>query len=394
MEYPRRTWLSGLRHRAILTFLTFLTLTFSTLLLSTSVLAKTQGEAQEYRLSEAELAQTLAPIALYPDSLLTHILIAATYPLEVIEAERWLVKNAILTVQQTQDRAEEKPWDASVKALLAFPRVMKKLSDELVWTQTVGAAFLEDEERVLDSIQTLRYRAKQAGSLDNLQHVQIITEQQEIIIESNIPSVIYVPYYDTRVVYGRWHWTHYPPIFWDAPFFSVRHQKRFSWGGSVRLSAHFFFSAFHWQTGHIMINHNQDKGYFPRKRGTNSHHGKRWYHQPKRQFKAQHNAYSKGRITQRPSSSRPHGHYNKIKQQPVHKSLQVRETNKKHKQINHKTTIYQSVNKHKAKSKPSKKSIHSSTHKTAWKERSKPRRKEVEIVKVINKKIKTQGARH
>lgn len=393
MEYPRRTWLSGLRHRAILTFLTFLTLTFSTFLLSTSVLAKTQGEAQEYRLSEAELAQTLAPIALYPDSLLTHILIAATYPLEVIEAERWLVKNAILTVQQTQDRAEDKPWDASVKALLAFPRVMKKLSDELVWTQTLGAAFLEDEERVLDSIQTLRYRAKQAGSLDNLQHVQIITEQQEIIIESNIPSVIYVPYYDTRVVYGRWHWASYPPVFWHNPSLSTKQHKRFSWGYGVRISSHFFFSAFHWQNGNIIINH-QGNGYFPRKRIVSSQQAKRWAHQPKRQLTKQRNSYSTSKVAQKQGSSRPNGHYNKIKQQPVHKSLQVRATNKKNKQINHKTTIYQSVNKHKVKAKSGKKSIYSSTHKTAWKERSKPRRKEVEIVKVINKKIKTQGARH
>ncbi|MCP4324557.1 MAG: DUF3300 domain-containing protein, partial [Alteromonadales bacterium] len=165
-------------------------------------------------ISKAELAQTLAPIALYPDTLLTHILIASTYPIEVIEAERWLSKNSTLSSTQRQKRAENKGWDASVIALLPFPRVMEKLSEDLSWMQKLGNAFLQDEARVLNSIQALRQQADQAGSLASMDNVQVIKDQQTIIIEHAQPTVVYVPYYDSRVVYGRWHWSHYPPVYW------------------------------------------------------------------------------------------------------------------------------------------------------------------------------------
>lgn len=314
MKHLIKTWLSGLKNNAIFIIFALTTLFFSVLMFPVSVNAETQRDHHENRLSEAELAQTLAPIALYPDSLLTHILISSTYPIEVIEADRWLAKHSDLTTQQIQYKVEGKSWDASVKALIAFPRVISKLSDELVWTQALGDAFLEDEKRVLDSIQTLRRRAEQAGSLDKMAHVQVSYELREIIIEAQDPAVIYVPYYDTRVVYGRWHWAYYPPVFWHKPAFVARHHKRFSWGYGVRISSHFFFSAFHWQNRHVMINKHHRKGYFPRKKIVSSHHAKRWSHrykhEPKRRLKYQSKHYSKPQSIQK-IKAREHTYHNK-----------------------------------------------------------------------------------
>jgi len=273
----------------------------------TSVLAEQQQNVEsgsyeaETVISEAELAQMLAPIALYPDTLLTHILIASTYPIEVIQAERWLTKHSTLTTEQLQKRAEGKGWDASVNALLPFPRVMSQLSEDLNWMQTLGDAFLQDETRVLASIQTLRQQAEQAGSLANMDNVQVIKEQQVIIIEPAQPMVIYVPYYDTRLVYGRWHWSHYPPVYWHHPYQYASHHGHFYWGHGVHISSHFFFSAFHWHNRHVVVSHYNRHGYHPRKKIVVSHNAKRWHHQPKHRRGV---AYSSGSVKKKYYSPR------------------------------------------------------------------------------------------
>ena len=122
---------------------TIVTLLLSTTLYTPYALSASDNalEAQALVLSEGELAQALAPIALYPDTLLTHILIASTYPIDVIEAERWLNHNVALTPQQLATQAEKKNWDASIKILIAFPQVMAKLSENLSWMQNIGDAF-------------------------------------------------------------------------------------------------------------------------------------------------------------------------------------------------------------------------------------------------------------
>ena len=140
------------KHLMIIGILVVSTVFFTTPSFSASL---NEQADRELMLSEAELAQTLAPIALYPDTLLTHILIASTYPIEVIEAERWLNKHSKSTAAQIEKKAEKKEWDASIKALLAFPRVITKLSEDLTWMQELGNAFLQDEARMLASIQSL-----------------------------------------------------------------------------------------------------------------------------------------------------------------------------------------------------------------------------------------------
>lgn len=288
LKKPRIIWLF------LLSALVLLTIVFST--------QSFAQEEQDPLFSEAELAQILAPIALYPDTLLTHILIASTYPIEVIEAERWLNKYSVLAPAKIEKKAQQKDWDASIKALLAFPRVMEKLSEDLTWMQKLGDAFLQDEARILASIQTLRRRAEQAGSLANMDNVEVIKEQQVIIIEPAQPEIIYVPYYDTRVVYGRWHWSHYPPVYWHNPYYYTAHHGHFYWGHGVHISSHFFFSAFHWRNRHIVVNHNNRHGYHPRKKIVISHHAKRWSHQPKHRRGV---AYSSGRLKKEYYGSHP-----------------------------------------------------------------------------------------
>tara|TARA_R110000744_G_scaffold96621_2_gene186713 strand:+ start:2769 stop:4172 length:1404 start_codon:yes stop_codon:yes gene_type:complete len=233
--------------------------------------------------TRAELEQMLAPIALYPDTLLTHILIATTYPIEVVDAERWLNKNSQLSAQSLADAAENQDWDASIKALLPFPNVLKKLSEDLHWMRNLGDAFLQDEERVLSSVQILRQQADQAGNLQNMNNVNVVRETKTIIIESRQPDIIYVPYYDTRVVYGDWRWSHYPPIFWQHPVHYVSHHGPYYWHNPVHLTVGLFFGAVHWNNRHVVVQHHKSRYYknHGKKKTSTSYQSKRWQHNPR-----------------------------------------------------------------------------------------------------------------
>ncbi len=170
--------------------------------------------AQEERtrtFSEAELDQMLAPIALYPDSLLAQIFIAATYPLEVVMADRWIRENQNLTVEARNDALDDQPWDASVKALVPFPEVLTMMSQRLDWTQSLGDAFLSQQNEVMDTVQRLRRKANEARNLESNDQQNVIVEQEVIRIEPATPTVVYVPVYDPWWVYGPWWWPAYPP---------------------------------------------------------------------------------------------------------------------------------------------------------------------------------------
>lgn len=246
-----------------------------------------QAEPSEYsssiraeRFSEAELARLLAPIALYPDTLLTHILIASSYPLEVVEASRWREKNRKLSDKKLMDKAEKQGWDPSVTALIAFPNVLERMSDDLNWTRDLGDAFLADEEAVLDSIQMLRREADRAGNLDGGDNLVVKRQPTQIIIESPSPEIIYVPYYDPRVVYGHWRWNRYPPVYW-APFPGYAHYHRhFGWHSGVSISFNFYFSNFHWYDRHVIVHHHHHYRRPPEPRYAISHGAQRWRHDP------------------------------------------------------------------------------------------------------------------
>jgi hypothetical protein len=271
MNKTMKTWLMGLL--ACFAFMSF-----------------TQAsEGEDIEFSDAELAQILAPIALYPDTVLTHILIASTYPIEVVQAERWAHKHKDLNPEDAIDAVEDKDWDPSVKALVPFPNLLKQLSNELDWTQQIGDAFLQDEARVLDTIQSLRQKAYAAGNLQSNDQVEVERDEQQIIvIEPRESRVVYVPYYDTRVVYGDWHWAHYPPIYW-RPWHSHHHHYSHGvyWGPRVRLSVGFFFGSFHWWDRHVVvIDHHHYRRHSFRASHSRGRHiaqhnsGRHWSHNP------------------------------------------------------------------------------------------------------------------
>jgi hypothetical protein len=238
--------------------------------------------------SEAELEQILAPIALYPDSVLTHIFIAATYPLEVVQAHRWLETNSSLNTTQAIEQTENKDWDPSVKALIPFPRVLERLSKELDWMQSIGDAFIQDEERVLSSIQSLRRKADQAGSLSKMENTKIVREERQIIIQPVEVETIYVPYYDTRVVYGNWYWRSHPPVYWDWHWghnHRYSHSSYFYWHPRVYLSHshHYHYSAFNWHNHHVVIldHRRYNKRRYHRTHIIRHENAQRWQHNPK-----------------------------------------------------------------------------------------------------------------
>lgn len=172
---------------------------------------ETPAAAKKFR--QEQLDQILAPIALYPDPLLAQVLMASTYPLEVVLADRWIKENKDVQRDRLNDVLYRQPWDASVKALIPFPAVLAMMSEKLDWTRMVGDAFLAQEADVMDTVQQLRQKAYAANNLKTTGQQQVINEDDTIRIEPASPDVVYVPAYDPWWVYGPWWWPGYPPYF-------------------------------------------------------------------------------------------------------------------------------------------------------------------------------------
>jgi hypothetical protein len=173
------------------------------------VFGQESGTATAFK--QEELDQMLAPIALYPDSLLAQVLMAATFPLEIVAADRWVNQNKDLRGDQLNAALDKMKWDLSVKALVPFPQVLAMMSEKLEWTQTLGEAFLAQQADVMDTIQKLRARAQAQGNLKTTKEQKVIVQEQEIVIEPASPTMIYVPAYNPTVVYGAWPYPAYPP---------------------------------------------------------------------------------------------------------------------------------------------------------------------------------------
>lgn len=166
-----------------------------------------------------QLDALLAPIALYPDPLLTQILMASTYPLQVVEAARWVEQpaNKSLTGDALAKALEAQPWDPSVKSLVPFPQVLAMMNSNLDWMQQLGYAFADQQAAVMDSVQRLRRQAQSSGNLQSTSQQVVQTEQQTIIIEPAQTDVVYVPVYNPIVVYGGWPYPAYPPVYFPPP---------------------------------------------------------------------------------------------------------------------------------------------------------------------------------
>jgi hypothetical protein len=196
--------------------------------------------AQPRYYNEPELDALLAPIALYPDALLSQVLMAATFPAEVAEAAAWSRANPQLKGEQAVNAAQNEPWDPSVKSLLAFPEVLARMVESPQWLVDLGQAFLGQEPQVMASVQELRRRAQAAGYLANGQTV-VQQEGPNLALYPAQPYV-YVPYYDPLVVYGPWWWPAYRPVLWrpwhPAPVF---------------VSSTFFFGGVDWHRRHVTV---------------------------------------------------------------------------------------------------------------------------------------------
>ena len=233
------------------------------------VTAWAQSEDQTQAFSSEELEQLTAPIALYPDSLLAQVLMASTYPLEVVEAQRFAKANASLAGEALDKALQDKSWDDSVKSLVAFPQVLDMMSDQLDWTQKLGDAFLAQQSDVMDSIQRLRQKAHAQGSLESTKEQNVIVEQAPatttvvqaapptvIRIEPTNPQVVYVPTYNPTIVYGAWPYPAYPPYAYYPPGY-VAGVGLLSFGMGMAVGAALWGNCnWGWGHGDIKINYN------------------------------------------------------------------------------------------------------------------------------------------
>jgi len=188
-----------------------------------------------------QLQQLVAPIALYPDSLVAQILAASTFPEQVVEADRWVQAHPDLKGDALGHAVDQQPWDQSVKALTSFPSVLGNMDKNLAWTSSLGDAYFNQQPEVMDAIQVMRQRAQQAGNLKSTQQQTVETQGSTIVIQPAAPEVVYVPAYDPWVVYGdpilAWPgWYPYPGIWYDGPYlwwgigFDIGWGWGFGWG--------------------------------------------------------------------------------------------------------------------------------------------------------------------
>jgi Spy/CpxP family protein refolding chaperone len=208
---------------------------------------------------QEELDQLAAPIALYPDSLISQILMASTYPLEVVQADRFAKQNASLKGDALTKALEAQNWDPSVKSLVNFPQVLTMMSEKLDWTQKLGDAFLAQEKAVLATIQSLRAKAQASGNLKTTKEQTVIVEEKIIKIEPANPQVIYVPTYNPTVVYGAWPYPAYPPYYYYPPgYVATTAMFSFAAGAAMGAAWGYAWGNTNWGGGDVDIDVNRN----------------------------------------------------------------------------------------------------------------------------------------
>jgi hypothetical protein len=220
-----------------------------------------QSDPQSALFRGEELEQLVAPIALYPDALLAQILMASTYPLEIVSAARWVETNPGLQSQALEDVLQTQPWDASVKSLAAFPQVLTMMNEKLDWTQKLGDAFLAQQKDVMEAVQRLRAKAQTQGHLQTTPEQKVIVEQPAgsqttvVRIEPSNPQVVYVPTYNPTVVYGAWPYPAYPPYYYYPPGY-VAATSLFSFGVGMAVGSA-LWGGCNWSNGDVDIDVNR-----------------------------------------------------------------------------------------------------------------------------------------
>jgi len=234
---------------------------FLTLLLIAPQGVMAQSESGNKPFKQEELDQLLAPIALYPDSLLAQIFMASTYPLEVVQAGKWAKANQNLKGDALAAALEKEKWDPSVKSLVNFPQVLDMMNENLDRTQKLGDAFLAQQKDVMDTVQKLRAKAEEKGNLKTTEEQKVVVEKETktIIIESASPEVVYVPTYNPTVVYGPWWYPSYPPYYYYPPGY-VAGAALFSFGVGVAIGAAWGYAwgGCNWRRGDVNIDINRN----------------------------------------------------------------------------------------------------------------------------------------
>jgi len=210
----------------------------------------------EPRFDRPALDAMVAPIALYPDPLLSQVLMAATYPGEIQEAARWLRDRPGLSGDAAVRNSDGWDWDPSVRSLLAFPQVLFTLADHLRWTEDLGEAFLAQREDVMDTVQQLRRRALATGNLRSTESTRVLDHGYAITIDPVTPQTVHVPYYDPRVTYGTWWWPARPPMYWSrwpGYYSPPGRDLHVYWGPGIHLGAGFFFGNFVWGRREVRV---------------------------------------------------------------------------------------------------------------------------------------------
>ena len=248
-----------------------------------------QTTAQQPLYSREQLDQMLAPIALYPDALLAQVLMAATYPLEVVQAARWVKSNPSSKGDAATRAVQNESWDVSVKSLVAFPQILFQMDAHLDWTQKLGDAMLAQQADVAASIQRLRNHAYTTGKLKSSSQQKVSVEQtqaadgtvtQIIVIEPADPQIVYVPVYEPIYIYDPWPYPSWPPVYYppwpgsgyDRPY--VDH--RILCGAGI-VAAAALFTRWNWRGGDVNINIDRAVNI---DRNFNRGGGDRWQHQP------------------------------------------------------------------------------------------------------------------
>jgi hypothetical protein len=237
------------------------------------------ARAAQGTFSRDELSQMLAPIALYPDELLSQVLMASTYPLEVVEADRWAKKNPLLSGDALDDALSGKDWDASVKALCHVPTLLALMSEHLEETTKMGNAFQDQQAEVMAVIQDLRHRAYREGNLRSDAKLRVLVRSDDtIVIEPVKPETVYIPYYNTRTVYGTWWCPGYSPWYWGPPGVAVGSGIQFWPDFYVGFGLGFgYWSYFDWPGRSIIIHAHHPPRFIRHHMDWNAHEG-RWHH--------------------------------------------------------------------------------------------------------------------
>src|SRR6202048_4333894 len=225
-----------------------------------------------------QLQQLVAPIALYPDALVAQILAAATYPDQIVEADRWLQQHTELKGEQLGQEVDKQPWDPSVKALVEFPSVLANMDKNLSWTSSLGDAYVNQQQEVMNAVQVMRDRAEKAGNLRRTRRNQVmrdraekagnlkstsqekVTQQgQTIVVKPTDPEVVYVPEYDPWLAYGEpigiWPgWYSYPGLFLAGPGIAFGFGFGVGFFGGYGWGWHHW--GYDWHHHGIIYNHN------------------------------------------------------------------------------------------------------------------------------------------